>query len=159
MLGLKYVGGAILITGCLFYCLQTVREARQVERRLKAWIALLTYVRGQIACFGRPLSDILLTAEPGVLQALDIEPESGKALGEYCRTDAERLRSAGGETLKDLSEELGTVWREEQVERLDYYLAALQEAHGAYVAKLSDRLKVQCTMALCLAGGILLLVW
>lgn len=159
MFGLKYVGGAILLTGSLCYCLQSVREARRIERRLKAWIALLTYVRGQIACFGRPLSDILLTAEQGILKELDIDPQKEGSLSEYCRADAELLRLAGGQALKDLSEELGTVWREEQVERLDYYLTSLQEAHGAYAAKLSDRLKVRCTMTLCIAGGILLLAW
>ncbi len=159
MLAIKLLGGSVLLGMCLGYCLQSIKDARRIQGRLAAWISMLTYVRGQVACFGRPLSDILMAADRDVLTELGIDLARGKALSDYCRADGELLGTAGGKILGALAEELGTVWREEQVERLDYYITALEETHRTYTAKLSEKLRVRCTMVMCGAGGVLLLVW
>lgn len=159
MLVFKCLGGVVLLVIGWRYCQQIMKDSHLMQRRLDAWIALLAYVRGQICCFGRPLPDILATADRKVLEALEIDAAQGSSLSEYCRADAQQLGVRGGELLGALAEELGTVWRQEQVERLDYYITALEEESRSYQAKRADMLRVRCTLTLCGIGGVLLLVW
>jgi hypothetical protein len=159
MLMLKCVGGGILLAVCLGYSNQNARQARRMAERLDAWIGLLTYVRGQISCFGRPLADILSTAEPRLLAALDMDTCHLRPLRDYCREDATLLSGWGGEHLLALAEALGTVWWQEQVARLDYYLAEMDQARQSYKAKLSERVRLRGAMLLCGALGMILLVW
>lgn len=159
MLGVKCLGGGILLTVCFWYCRKKAEYGRSLAVRLDAWITLLTYVRSQISCFGRPLQDILLSASPLLLQSLDIDIESLQPLREYCRSDAGLLSGCGGECLLSLADELGTVWREEQVERLDYYLGEMQRAQKAYNNKLSEQLRLRYVMSVCGTLGVMLLIW
>lgn len=159
MLGLKCLGGGILLTVCFWHCRKKAEHAHRMGIRLDAWITLLTYVRGQISCFGRPLQDILLSVSPRLLQSLDIDPGSLQPLRDYCRADAGLLPGCGGECLLSLADELGTVWREEQVERLDYYLGEMQQARQAYNNKLTEQLRLRYIMSICGTLGVMLLIW
>ena len=144
---------------CLGYSYQNARLARRIAERLDAWIALLTYVRGQISCFGRPLSDILSTVEPRVLVTLEIDACHLQPLRDYCRKDATLLSDWGGDHLLALAEELGTVWRQEQVARLDYYLEEMDRMRQSNKIKLFERARLHGAMSLCGAIGMILLVW
>jgi hypothetical protein len=69
------------------------------------------------------------------------------------------LPGNSGVLMRALADELGTVWRREQVERLNYYISALEKEHQAYATRLSERLRTRCALCLCGTLGVLLLIW
>ena len=157
---IKYVGGGVLILICALYCVGSNRQLRMAKHRLGAWIALLTHIRSHIACFGTPLREILTYADPMVLATLTLDaPENESMLSERCRADAPMLPGNSGVLMRALADELGTVWRREQVERLNYYISALENEHQAYATRLSERLRTRCALCLCGTLGVLLLIW
>jgi hypothetical protein len=157
----KVIGGSILLLSALIDCYQYERRSMHVKRRLGAWVALLTDIRTHIACFGAPLSDTLLHADPAVLSVLDIRDAGGGAqvLLERCREDADFLPAACGELLLRLSEELGTVWRQEQVQRLDYYVETLEKQRVAYCESVGSEVRIRRVLSLLGTVGTILLVW
>jgi hypothetical protein len=58
-----------------------------------------------------------------------------------------------------LAEELGTVWRQEQIQRLDYYIEMLEKQRTAFCETMGGEVRIR--RALCLLGtvGGILLVW
>ena len=157
---IKYVGGGVLMIVCTLYCVWSNRQLRLVKHRLGAWIALLTHVRSHIACFGTPLREILARADPTVLSTLALDvAENESVLSERCRADAPMLPGNSGTLMCALADELGTVWRREQIERLDYYISALEKEHQDYAARLNEWLRTRCTLCLCGTLGVLLLIW
>ena len=157
----KCVGGGIMLFSALLYCAQYERQAARIRTRIAAWIALLTYVRAQISCFGTPLSDIVSHADKRLLAKLDMKAAEADAvtLLARCRSDAALLPDRCGELLLQLSGELGTVWRQEQTRRLDYYVEALEEEHTAFCAAAKGRVRIRRTLCLCGTLGAILLVW
>ena len=158
---IKYFGGGLLVVISALYCAQSNRHLRRAKQRLSAWIALLTHIRSHIACFGAPLREILQRADQAVLMVLELDAERGneQLLTERCRSDAPMLPGNSTVLMKALADELGTVWRREQIERLDYYISALEKEHEAYAAKLSECQHLRNTLCLCGTLGILLLIW
>jgi hypothetical protein len=158
---MKYIGSAILLLVALSYCYQHEQRALQMKRRMGAWVTLLTDIRTHIACFGTPLSDILPRVDPSVLSVLEIQDLSGgtEAVLERCRSDAPHLPGGSGEHLMRLAEELGTVWRQEQIQRLDYYIEMLEKQRTAFCETMGGEVRIR--RALCLLGtvGGILLVW
>ena len=157
----KCIGGGLLLVSALVDCCGFERSTAHTKRIIQAWIALLTYIRTHIACFGTPLSDILLHADATVVACLTTgeEPLTAATLPACCRAHAAALPKECGELLFHLSEELGTVWRQEQIERLDYYIAALSEAGEAFFLSAGGAVRMRRTLTLCGAMGAILLVW
>lgn len=158
---IKYLGGGMLVVICALYCLQSNRRMRWAKQRLGAWITLLTHIRSHIACFGTPLREILARADARILAALAIgEKQSDEPqLAAHCRDDAPMLPGNSGALMRSLADELGTVWRREQIERLDYYISALEKEYEAYAAKMSERQRLHNALCLCGTLGVLLLIW
>ena len=158
---IKYVGGGLLVVVSVLYCMQSNRQLRRVKRRLGAWIALLTHIRSHIACFGTPLREIVARADQTVLGALELNATEGieQTITEHCRLDAPTLPGNSPALMKGLADELGTVWRREQIERLDHYISALEKEQEAYAAGLNDRLRLRNSLCLCATLGVLLLIW
>ncbi len=158
---IKYVGAGLLVAICVTYCMQSNRHLRGTKQRLEAWITLLVHIRSHIACFGTPLREILERSAPTVLSvlALDAASENESGLAERCRADASILPGESGALMRSLADEVGTVWRREQIERLDYYISALEKEHQAYAARMSERLRLRNTLCVCGTLCVLLLIW
>lgn len=158
---IKYVGGGVLMVVAFAYCYQYEHRATAMRDRLAAWIRLLTDIRTHICCFGTPLSDILYRIDKDVLTRLELEGQHGdvQVLLARCRADVGLLPGRCGELLFQLSEELGTVWRQEQVERLDYYIEALATEQTTFWTAMSGAVRLRRTLSLCGALGVILLVW
>jgi hypothetical protein len=79
--------------------------------------------------------------------------EGGHTHGEDCYLFLQ------GALLCALADELGTVWQQQQLERLDYYIEALRREYDTYSKALTEKLKLRDVLCLCASLGILLLVW
>lgn len=141
------------------YCALCAARFETAKRRLCALIALLTYARGQISCFGAPLSEILEKIPPETISDIvgshKEKPADFAALCRYTQglpAEAQRL-------LQSLAEEIGTIWRQEQLERLNYYIGALEKEKTVFCSSLPSRLRLHGTLSLCGALALILLIW
>lgn len=156
---LKWLGGAWLIGLSVAYCAARTAHWQAVKRTLRAWVALLNHTKTHISCFGTPLSDILKKAPPKVID--DITGGRGTALSDFTalcrRTDI--LPDEARRLLFELSDEIGTIWRKEQLERLSYYVSALEQQERVFCSSLSSKIRLHGTLSLCGALALILLIW
>lgn len=158
----------LLLVGGYLSAVMTRFERRRL-RVLDGYISLLSYVRGQIDCYARPLTDILAGADPQVLAAclgLDAnepfpplsaegEPPLPALIKEsrlYLEPESERL-------LLTMTGELGGGYRAEQVSRCDYYLTALLRERGKLNDTLPSRRRGVSVLCVCSTLGLALLLW
>ena len=157
---IKWLGGGLLVALAGCYCIGNARRWQAMARLLDAWILLLRFARGQISCFGLPLSSIMARAPFKVKAVLGRYMTDGRGdVISLCRSTAELLPDVSAELLDDLADEIGTIWRQEQLERLDYYIVALENERIALAAALPARIKLHGTMSLCGAMALILLLW
>lgn len=156
---LKGLGGALLIGLSVAYCASCAARWQTARRKLCAFVTLLSFTRGHISCFGTPLSDILEKAPPGLLEDIVGAPA-------HCPIDfsslclcTEDLPDEARRLLGALSDEIGTIWRQEQLERLGYYIDALEKEKTAFCSALPSRLRLHGTLSLCGALALILLIW
>lgn len=153
---LKWLGGGMLLCLAVVYCMAEAARWQAVKNKLDAYVALLIHTKTQIACFGTPLADILDKAPSDLLQQL-----GDTACGDFaalCRRGGE-LPGESGRLLGALADEIGTIWRQEQLERLNYYIGALDKEKAALGSSLPARLRLHGTLSVCGALMVILLIW
>ena len=155
----KWLGSALLLGIASAYSVAVWRQMQGRLRLGRGWISLLTYVRGQICCFGTPLQDILLSADEKLLASIGVIRQDATDVPTLCHRGAEELSGESGNLLHALGDEIGTIWRAEQVERLDYYIAALEEQATSFSSRLRDRVRLHATLSVGGALAIILLMW
>jgi hypothetical protein len=155
----KWLGSALLLGLSCAYSVAVWQQMQGRGRLGRGWISLLTYVRGQISCFGTPLQDILVSADEKLLAGVGLTRLETTDFSSLCHRGAEELQGASGDLLLALGDEIGTIWRAEQVERLDYYIAALEEQVVSFSSRLQDRVRLHATLSLSGALAIILLMW
>ena len=158
---LKCLGSGFLLVSAMVYCYQYERRTAKTKRLLTAWITLLTDIKRHIANYGRPLPEILSMVDPRVLAILarDGDPLSATTLPSICLSHAEELPPECGEILRGLAQDLGTVWRQEQVERLEDDIERLTRQKEAFCEAADGALRLWRALSLCGALGAILLVW
>ena len=158
---IKCLGSGVLLVCALIHCYQYERRTTQTKRILSAWIALLTEMKRQIANYGRPLPEILPLVDPHVVAVLEREgiPLSATTLPSICLSHAKELPPECGEILQGVAQDLGTVWRQEQVERLEEDIERLTQQKEAFCEAASGALRLRRALSLCGALGVILLVW
>ena len=162
----KLLGSLVLLLAGGYVSLSITRFERRRLRVLDGYLSLIYYIRGQIDCYAMPLPDILASADPAVIAAclgLDLttplplpaeRPLSAMVQESrlYLEPEAERL-------LTTLTGELGSTFRAQQVARCDHYLLALTEERRKLGDSLPARLRATCTLCLCCALGVAVLLW
>lgn len=156
----KGAGSLLLVAASVLYASAYARRIRETQKRLSAWVSVLNTVRQGISCFGAPLSliyqgisesDRALLLREGEVPCTDIVS--------LCRASAREMSGESQQLLLDLSREIGTLWKQEQLERLDYYIAALEKEKERLHAHAAERVRVHSTLSLCAALGLVLLFW
>lgn len=155
---LKWLGGAWLIVLAMAWCASRAAHWQAIKRALRSWVALLSYTKAQISCFGAPLSDILAKAPPEVLDSIVGKRPPPDDFAALCRC-TEGLPDEARRLLAELSEEIGTIWRQEQLERLTYYVGALEQQERAFGSSLPSKIRLHGTLSLCGALALILLIW
>ena len=156
---LKYIGGGLLLCLAVVYCMAKATVWQTVKLRLSAYVALLSYTKTSIACFGTPLADILSKAPPELIGQLGGAGDGACSdFATLCRRGAD-LPGESGRLLTSLADEIGTIWRKEQLERLSYYIGALEKEKAAFCSSLPSRLRLHGTLSVCGALAVILLIW
>ncbi len=154
----RFIGiGLLLFCGLALSFLWVTRERRRMSV-LIGWTGLIDFIRGQIDCFLAPMDEILATADPALLRACGYR---GDKVSLTTLLDASRpdLSQEAERLLSSFVRECGGGYREEQVKRCDYYLAALRRLCDRHEKELPQRLQLGTTLCLCATAGLLILLW
>lgn len=163
----KLAGSLLLLLAGGYLSLAITHFERRRLRVLDGYISLIYYIKGQIDCYALPLTDILERADPAILAAC-LGLETPSRLPEPCASDSlSHLVEAGRlylepeseRLLTNLSGELGTTFRAEQVNRCQHYIDALTQERRRLADTLPARLRATCTLCLCGAIAAAVLLW
>ena len=154
----KLLGSILILTAGVLTAQHTIAKERRRLAVLDGWVELLVYIRSQIDCFLTPVGEILEHADPALLRACTAGsvprslPQLFSAALPYLDPTCRRL-------LGGMIREIGSNYREEQLKRCDYYLAALQSRRDTVAASLPSRQKLCRALCICIAAGGAILLW
>lgn len=131
---------------------------KQRLRAIDGWLDLIFHIRTQIDCYLTPIGEIFATADRNLLLSCmgNGREDSPAALLRHSRLylgqDAARL-------LESFAREIGASYREEQIKRCDYYIAALQNLRQKRTEELPARLRTKVSLCICGALAAVILLW
>lgn len=152
----KLVGSLLLTMTGIVLAVSIYRFEQKKLRVTDAFISLILHIKGQIDCYSMPLCDILKTVDGLDIPCPKEAREDFGQMLESCRIylDGETYR-----LLWRFYSEFGSMYREEQLRRCDYYIEALSEQRKLLFDDLPARAKIGSALCICSVIGILILLW
>ncbi len=165
----KWLGTAILMLAGGYLSVFFNRMERKRLLVLDGYISLIRYIKGQIDCYAMPMSDIMATADPTLLDTCagrgrqyapapsDMTvwrslPDMIQESRLYLEPESERL-------LQMFAAELGHTYRAEQVMRCEHYIQALGEERRKLADTAPLRVRMNSALCFCCALGVAVLLW
>ncbi len=155
---IKFIGSALL---ALSGACASVSLCRYCHRRLEAiegFIALIFYIKGQVECYARPICEIMATLSPEILRDCGC-PTGASSLEELISESKIYLDRESYRLLSAFAQEFGTVFREEQSKRCDYYIALLGERRALISSRLLPEMRAGSAVVLCASLCLVILLW
>ena len=150
--------GALLILGVgAISAVSAVKYEKTKLTVTDGWIDLIFYIRGQIDCYLTPLADILASGESALLRAC-LSNGDETDLSAILRSSSVYLDGESKRLLEGFVREIGSCYREEQVRRCDYYIAALRAQREKIAIDTPVRIRLAITLCLCIAIGSAILL-
>lgn len=153
----KLVGSLLLTLTGIVLAVSIYRFEQKKLRVTDAFISLILHIKGQIDCYCMPLCDILKTRPEG----LDIPcpKDAQEDLGAMIESSKIYLDGETYRLLWRFYSEFGSMYRDEQLRRCDYYIQALSEQRKLLFDDLPARAKIGSALCICSVIGILILLW
>lgn len=164
-MGYKIVGVCLLIFAGIYCAVYFCRRERKRVRAIDGYISLLFYIKGQIDCFAKPIADILRGADKQIIADCIGASRSETIQGEFeeipvlIDESAGLLEDESVRILRSFSGELGSTFRDEQLKRCDYYIAALTRERERLFEALPAREKVCSALSVSCALVFAVLLW
>jgi|GEM_PF-584716 len=161
----KIVGVCLLLLAGGYMAVHLVRKEKKRLRAVDGYISLLFYIKGQIDCYAKPISDILLGADPELIADCIGKGGKDRICVDYSEFPA--LVAESGELLEPeckrilhtFSGELGGVYRDEQIRRCDYYIEALTRERERLFEALPARMRINSVLSVSSALMLAVLLW
>lgn len=154
----KLIGSLILALTGIILAVAICQYQRRRLRTVDGILALIFYVKGQVDCYARPLSDILGSLPPEICRDCNCSTgvSSLEELIEECRIylDEEGLRQVAAFTA-----EFGSIFREEQVRRCEHYISVLESRRNQIAERVNAQSRVGSALCICLALCLMILLW
>lgn len=150
----KLVGSLLLALTGVVLAVSISRFEQKKLRVLDSFISLIFHIKGQIDCYSLPLFDILHNRPSG----LEL-PLGSDDFGEILYHSRIYLDSESYRLLERFYSEFGSLYREEQLKRCDYYIEALGEQRRMLFEDLPARTKIGSALCICSVIGILIILW
>ena len=132
-------------------------EKKRIEV-LNKWLDLIYHIRTQIDCYLTPIEQIFSELSPSLLKGL-AENKRIKNPAELFKHTRIYLDGETARLLDGFAREIGSGYREEQIKRCDYYLAALESLRDRHTLQLPARLRARAALCICGAFGLAILLW
>ena len=150
-------GGMILFSGTVAAYVSVKNERRRLAV-LEAWIALLSYIRGQIDLYMTPMAEILSEADRDLLAPFGCHSPAPTPHDCFSATEA-HLDTESRRILQVCLRELGSAYRETELKRCDACITALSEHRKQLTDELPARLRLAVGLRLCFSLGAAILLW
>lgn len=151
---------AVLYLACLsLFPLRLRRRHALRLRQMEEFLSLLTRIRREIACFSRPLPEIVGSADLPALAAAGFftEHNGGDPLVSYLSASpALLLPPEAAELLGSFFAAAGGAMKSEELGACDHAIARLSELLTLEKTEGANRLRLHSTLILC--GGLLFLL-
>lgn len=131
-------------------------DARRIAQ-LDGFIALLRFIKLQIECYCVPVGEILRRCDGSVLESCGVTESTNGFLGLIDSIKPPPDEKIGS-VLRSFASELGTSYRDEQVKSCEYHIARLCEIRAPLADGVAKRRKLNTTVCLCAAAGIVILL-
>lgn len=125
---------------------------------LDSYISLMFYIKGQIDCYSKPISEILMGADRDILNACGYR-EDNQSLSDMLLQSKIYL---GGESMRLLScfaDEFGSTYKGEQLRRCDYYIEALLEERNSLSQEIPSKTKIGSALWMCASIAVMIILW
>lgn len=159
MNSVKLAGALLIFATSLYLSAQIGLLAQRRMRQTEAFLALLRYIKAQVACFKTPVAEIYQSFQNRVLEECGfLAALRERGLGEALDTceGALFLSEAEFELLHAFADELGRGFQEEQLDSCDYHIGALEAHYAKQKEELPKRCKIYRTLVL--TAGIMLII-
>ncbi len=155
---IKTVGTILLLLSGGVLSLSLCRFQRKRLETIDGFLSLLFHIKGQIDCFARPIGEILRSLPPVILRGCNC-PCGADSLDELIEESKTYLDEEPLRLLSSFEAEFGSTFREEQLRRCDYYIAALSEKRRALAPQVSAKMRSGATLCICLCLSLTILLW
>ena len=152
------MGGAFL---CLASVVASLSLCRYYQKRLDTldgFISLILYIKGQVACYARPIGDILSELPPEILRDCNC-PLGAKSIEEMIEESRIYLDRDTLRLLVAFSNEFGSIFREEQAKRCDHCVISLRDRRECAAERVGGEIRSGCAVCIGLALCITILLW
>ena len=155
---IKLIGTVLLSVSGVAIAVSVCRFQRRKLMPLDGLISLIFFIKGQVDCYARPVSEILASVPPDIL--VDCNSHSGaESLEEIAESCKSYLDDEPGRLISTFATEFGTTFREEQLRRCDYYIAALSEQRRQLEPAVAARSRSSSAVCICAALCVAILLW
>ena len=144
-------GGALSVSFCRF-------EKKRLFI-LDSYVSLLFYIKGQIDCYSRPLSDILAEADMSLIEACGYRGGIPKSISDMLPHVKIYLESESLRLLLAFADEFGSTYKQEQLRRCDYYIEALLERRRLLCDEIPSRSRVGSALWMCASFALMIILW
>ncbi len=148
---LRLVGAVLILAAALVLAHSLAASARASVAQAEAYLALVRQIRRQIACYCRPVVEILRRLEPELLTACGLSAGTD-SLASMLDAAVLSLPREGERVVRGLGRELGRGDLAEQLALCDAAAAELESIAVAARCRLPEQLRlIRCA---CLCGGL-----
>ena len=152
------------LIGSLFLCVSGIFASAFVSKFQKnkllvldSYISLVFYIKGQVDCYSKPISEILACAPRELLEQCLVK--EGAGLCEMVEASRVYLSDESFRLLYCFASEFGSTYREEQMKRCEYYIEALSEERKNVAEEIAKKSKIYSTLAICSSLCLLIMLW
>lgn len=155
---LKLIGSIVVVASSISVAISHRVFQEKKLRTLDGFIALLMYIKGQVDCYALPLYEMLMGIPPEILYDCN-SPLGVESLDELIGESRVYLEDESLRLLESFSLEFGSIFREEQLRRCDFYIEALVEERKRLSADVERRARVGGALSVCAMIGLVILLW
>ena len=155
---IKLIGSVLLsLTGALS-AWELVRYHRTRLRTLDGIISLIFYIKGQVDCYSRPISDILSAIPPRIARACNCKGGIS-CLEDVAESSEIYLDEECARIFESFAAEFGQSFREEQVRRCDHYISLLSDRRATVETSGRADGRAGSAVVICAAISLAILLW
>ena len=154
----KIIGSVLLALSGVVASVSLCRYCRRRLDTLDGFIALIFYIKGQVECYARPIGEIIASLSPEILRDLNC-PTGASSIEELVGESRIYLDRESLRLVSAFSQEFGSVFREEQSKRCDYYIGLLGERRARISERLLPEMRAGSAVCICSSLCLLILLW
>lgn len=156
---IKLLGSLLIALSGTVLSFSFCRFQKKRLQVLDSYISLLFFIKGQIDCYLRPISEILNMADIKVIEGCGYKNGAPASLIEMLPYSKIYLEDESERLLYNFSEEFGSTYKDEQLKRCDYYIESLLVQRGALCEEIPSRNRVGSALWMCASFGLMIMLW